>query len=89
MSWLYFKRKNICCELQGTLVRVQLISSFTNRQVLKVMKRIKLVRREAVGRHHRGRRIMIVIRVSYPSYDLLNPLEMRVIETAHLVKCFL
>ena len=56
MSWLYFKRKNICCELQGTLVRVQLISSFTNSQVLKGVKRIKLVRREAVERHHRGRR---------------------------------
>lgn len=63
------------------------------RQVLKVGKKIKSVRWEAVGRHHSWRRwttktksrfaLGIQIRVSYHSYDSLNPSGMRVIETAH------
>ena len=73
-----------------------MIITCTRRQALKVAKTITPVRWKAVERHHRGRRwttktksrfaLGIQIRVSYPSYESLNPSGMRVIETAHRVQ---
>ena len=83
---------------QLSLVRTQ-VGEFADRQALKAVKKIKPVRWEAVGRHHSRRRwttktksrfaLGIQIRVSYLSYDSLNPTWIRVIETARSVKNYL